>query len=186
VRGQAYAGKGTSQATAIVSAALALVWSKYPRLTGPQIVARVLATLDGRRTTPSSSYGYGRLDVYRAVTARVAADAPDPVSTAVEPFLARQDALADDGLGPPPAKARPTAPIGLHNVGSQTKLNGRLLAGLALIAGGLILLVSLLAVGLVGPPGRRRAAAARDAAENPPEIPPQNPPADPPDVPPPG
>ncbi len=173
VRGQAYAGKGTSQATAIVSAALALVWSKYPTLTGAQIVARVLATLDGRRANPSSSYGYGALNAYRAVTASVATDAPNPVSAAVAPFLARQDLLAADGLGAPPPAARPTPKLGLFKVGTQTKVNGRLLAGMGLTAGGLILLVSLLAVGLVGPPARRRVAAA----QNPPETPPNSTPA---------
>src|SRR5262249_30960445 len=36
---------GTSDATALVSGAIALVWSRYPRLTNRQVVARILATL---------------------------------------------------------------------------------------------------------------------------------------------
>lgn len=165
VEGQAYSGKGTSQATAIVSAGLALVWSKYPKLTGPQVVARVLATLDNRRRTPSSSVGYGSLNVYRAVTASVPTNAPNPVAAAVAPFTARENALARTGLGAAPKAAARTGALGTYDVGSVTHVDNTLLLGLALTAGGLLLLVVLLALRFAGAVGRGRArhrpAAAR-------------------------
>jgi subtilisin family serine protease len=48
--GAAFAGDGTSQATALTAAAAALVWSRYPRLPAQRVVARLLATLGGHRT----------------------------------------------------------------------------------------------------------------------------------------
>ncbi|WP_375490612.1 S8 family serine peptidase [uncultured Jatrophihabitans sp.] len=158
--GQAYSGKGTSQATAIVSAALALVWSKFPALSGDQIVARMLATLDDRRATPSSTYGYGKLDTNQAVTAHVPANAPDPVAAAAAPFIARQKVLAHSGLGPAPRRATQQLPMGTFHVGSTSNADTELLIGLGMSIGGLILLVSLLAIGLVGPPRRRQFVGA--------------------------
>jgi hypothetical protein len=73
VPGAAYLGDGTSQATAITSAALALVWSKHPSLTGREIVTRVLATLKHRAPTHDPAYGYGSLAVRPAVLAAVPA-----------------------------------------------------------------------------------------------------------------
>jgi hypothetical protein len=58
-------------------------------------VARLLATLDGHRSTPDPATGYGAVDIGAAVRAHVRPDAPNPVSAAVAPFLAkdRQQAL---------------------------------------------------------------------------------------------
>ncbi|TAM89596.1 MAG: hypothetical protein EPN43_06780, partial [Jatrophihabitans sp.] len=94
IPGQAFSGSGTSQATAIAAAATALVWSRYPSLSGPQVLARIFATLDGRRTTQDPAAGYGALDPYAAITATVPADATDPVTAEVAPFLARWRAFA--------------------------------------------------------------------------------------------
>lgn len=92
----AYVGDGTSQATAITAASLALIWSKYPSLTGRQVVARMLATLDHPPGHPAGtqdpSYGYGIVNTYRAITANVPANAPNPVYSALEPFLSTQSA----------------------------------------------------------------------------------------------
>ncbi|HLY33188.1 MAG TPA: S8 family serine peptidase, partial [Jatrophihabitantaceae bacterium] len=62
IPGTAYSGDGTSQATAIASAVFALVWSKYPKLSGDRVIARVLATLGGKRATRDPAYGYGELN----------------------------------------------------------------------------------------------------------------------------
>lgn len=88
VPGQAFYGDGTSQAAAITSAGLAMIWSKYPDLTNRQVVARLLATLDNAQPTRSPVSGYGAVDIGRAVTASVPADAPNPVFAAADPFLA--------------------------------------------------------------------------------------------------
>lgn len=161
VRGQAYAGRGTSQSTAIASAALALVWSRYPKLTGKQLVTRVLATLDAHRDTPSKAYGYGSLDTYRAVTAKVPAGSPNPVYAAVAPFLARDAALSKGGLGPAPSPApKRGSSTGSYSVGATPRLTPQVLTGLALAAVGLLLLVVLLAAGVLGRTRRRPAHAA--------------------------
>ncbi len=80
--GTAYAGNGTSQATAIASAVTALVWSRYPKLSGRQVVTRLLATLDNRTDAPSAGTGYGLLDGYRAVTGTVPSGAANPIYAA--------------------------------------------------------------------------------------------------------
>ncbi|WP_203660771.1 S8 family serine peptidase [Actinocatenispora rupis] len=63
--------EGTSDAAAFVSGAAALVWSKYPSLSAPDVIERLIRTADdagpsGRDT----QYGFGRLDVVKALTAK--------------------------------------------------------------------------------------------------------------------
>ncbi len=174
VAGSAYAGDGTSQATAIASAVVALVWSKYPRLTGRQVVARVLATLDQHRTSRDPRIGYGVLNAYRAVTGAVAAGAPDPVYTAAAPFQARAQAFARAGrAAPPPQAFAARTSLGRFSIGTAPRLLvPQVLGGLAVAAGGLLALIALLAGvalrrGRRGPDPVARAAehvsAARDA-----------------------
>lgn len=104
IPGEAFFGDGTSQAAALTSGGLAVIWSKYPRLTGRQVVARLLATLDFKRPTRDPGGGYGVINIGAAVTANVAADAPNPVFNAVDPFLAQDKAIA---ATPPAPKVRP-------------------------------------------------------------------------------
>jgi subtilisin family serine protease len=106
----AYVGDGTSQATAITTAALALIWSKYPALTGRQVVARMLATLDHRTATQDPSYGYGIINPYRAITTPVPVNAPNPVYDAVAPFLPANSPKVQALPAPVPAATRPVPP----------------------------------------------------------------------------
>ncbi|SHG69445.1 type VII secretion-associated serine protease mycosin [Jatrophihabitans endophyticus] len=83
---QTLAGKrgtseGTSNSTALVSASLALIWSKLPSLTARQVVARALATTtdDVTRKGHDDVTGYGIVRPYFAITEHVPADAPNPV-----------------------------------------------------------------------------------------------------------
>jgi subtilisin family serine protease len=157
--GQAYSGDGTSQATAIASAVAALVWSKHPRLTAEQVVTRLIRTLADRRRQPSPAYGFGVLDAYRAVTARVPAGAGNPVYEAVAPFLARDDALRRARQQEPPPRAAPRVrSTGSYVVGSAPRVTGKVVTGLVLAGGGLALLLALLAGGLRS--RRRRLVAA--------------------------
>ncbi|KAA2256730.1 S8 family serine peptidase [Solihabitans fulvus] len=94
IAGQLYYGDGTSQATALTSGGLAVLWSKYPQLTSRQVVARLLATLDGAHSTRDPSVGYGTINIGNAVNASVPADAPNPVYDAVDPFLAKEKIAA--------------------------------------------------------------------------------------------
>jgi subtilisin family serine protease len=165
VAGQAFSGDGTSQATALTSAALALVWSKYPKLTGREVVTRMLATLDAHRSRPSNDYGYGLLDAYRAVTADVPSNARNPVYDAAQPFLARESALK--AAAPQrPARVRTTpVDLGTYAVGSSPRLTPQVITGAVLGAAGLLLLLVLLVFGIRGRRRRKaRAAEARAAA----------------------
>jgi subtilisin family serine protease len=178
--GSPFAGNGTSQATAIASAAAALVWSKFPKLTASQLVARLLATLDGRRRVADPAYGYGAINPYRAVTTSVRADAPDPVYALARPFVLH-DAAADRSVTPAPPKAiaRADNPPGSFSVGAAPRLLvPRVLAGLGVALGALVLLLVLFATGLLSRRRRRLAAAV------PPPPPPDQPwPPPPPSVP---
>jgi type VII secretion-associated serine protease mycosin len=59
---------GTSFATAFVSGTAALIRQAYPDLTASSVASRILATADPAPAGPSSGYGAGILNPYRAVT----------------------------------------------------------------------------------------------------------------------
>ena len=163
--GAAYSGDGTSQSTALVSAAVALVWSRYPRLTGRQIVGRVLATLDRPRDPHSLGYGYGTLDAYTAVTADVPANAPNPVYAAADPFLQRDAAFARGPSRPPPRPAAdPTVGYGSYSVGSAPRVTSQVQRGIVVALVGLIALLGLAAAGLRGRRQREDALLAGSGA----------------------
>jgi len=150
IPGDAYHGNGTSQATALASAALALVWSKYPKLTGRQLVARVLATLDKHGDGRSPEYGYGVLNPYRAVTADVPPNAPNPLYAQIDPFLQRAAALqrtAKAAPAPKPVAAAPLRP-GEYKVGHASHVAlPRVALGSVLAAVGMLGLVALAGLG---------------------------------------
>jgi subtilisin family serine protease len=156
----AYSGNGTSQATAITAAVIALVWSKYPKDTGRQIVTRILATLDQHTATPSTSYGYGRLDAYQAVTEAVPANAPNPVYAAADPFAARYQAVTKSARPKAPGPAAPPIQTtGSFVVGSSPRLLvPRVLWPLGVALAGLLALLTVLVLGFVR---RRQRRAAR-------------------------
>lgn len=162
IPGQAYAGSGTSQATALASAAAALVWSAHPDLGARGVAARMIATLDDHRAAPDPAYGYGVLDTYRAVTAHVPADAPDPVFAAVAPFMARVDALGARLPKPPPAARAPLRSAGRFAVRPVPSLTAQIRLGIALAAAGA---AALAVLAVVGVRSRRRTAAARAGAD---------------------
>ncbi|GAA0283840.1 type VII secretion-associated serine protease mycosin [Actinomadura nitritigenes] len=73
-------GNGTSSATALTSGVVALLRSHFPRMSGREIVQRMLAT--ARDVGPKGrdeKTGYGALIPYKALTAHVPADFPNPV-----------------------------------------------------------------------------------------------------------
>ncbi|MEP7020423.1 MAG: S8 family serine peptidase [Pseudonocardiales bacterium] len=157
VSGSAYSGDGTSQATAIASAVVALVWSKYPKLTGAQIVTRVLATLDQHRTRRDTRVGFGVINAYRAVTARLPVSAANPVYTAAAPFLDRDRAFAKAAsAATPPRAAADRAPTGRFSIGHAPRLFvAQVLGGIAVGVLGLLALIALVVAASVRE-GRRR------------------------------
>ncbi|GAA2464162.1 type VII secretion-associated serine protease mycosin [Winogradskya humida] len=69
-----YQGSGTSEATAVVSGAAALVRSRFPELSAAEVVHRLTATAtDAGDPGRDDSYGYGRLNIVAALTANVPA-----------------------------------------------------------------------------------------------------------------
>jgi type VII secretion-associated serine protease mycosin len=95
-KGKYYGGSGTSASTAIVSGAAALVRSKFPDLSAPEVIHRLTATAtDNGKPGRDNDCGYGVLNVVKALTADVppldsATTAPTPTASASIP-------------GPPPA-----------------------------------------------------------------------------------
>ena len=168
IDGNAFSGDGTSQSTALVSAALALAWSDHPTLTNSQLVARLLATLDGRRASPSSAYGYGTLDAGALVRSDVPRSAPNPVWAAATPFSDRDARLGH--VQPPipaPAATRPLTAQG-YAVARHSRITARVRQAGSVAALGLVALLAVLAVGLER--RRRRAASGRPRSGQPPGL----------------
>jgi subtilisin family serine protease len=116
----AFVGAGTSHATALTSAALALVWSKYPHESGRQILSRLLATATDRGPKGRDpEYGLGVIDPAAAIAAGPAVAAgPNPVLDGAAPLLALASARAS-APKPAVATAAPDAPLGKYQVGGN-------------------------------------------------------------------
>ena len=167
IPGHAFSGEGTSQATAVTSAALALVWSKFPKLTGRQIVARLLATLDRRTAKRDPAYGFGVINAGRAVRSAVPADAANPVFAPLDPFVAA--AKRPSTHLPPPAAAGAKAPPGQFTVGQMPSAwSSRVWSGIAMAVLGALALVMLAIVGIRR--SRRFAALGPDAGRRPSQV----------------
>ena len=151
IAGQAYQGKGTSQASALTSAALALIWSKYPTLTNRQVVARLLATLDSPRTSADPAYGYGQINPASAINTAVPANAPNPVYDVSDPFVAQ---LTTPNAVPAPAAAPTTAaPPGHYTAAkSPSSVTNEVKTASGVAIAGLIVLLLLIVFGVRGPP----------------------------------
>ncbi|GAA1563274.1 type VII secretion-associated serine protease mycosin [Dactylosporangium maewongense] len=74
----------TSNAAAIVSGAAALIRAKYPQLPVKDVVQRLIATADDAGAPGRDpEYGYGRLNLVKALTADVAPVATNPLLSGV-------------------------------------------------------------------------------------------------------
>lgn len=93
-------GSGTSEATAVVSGAAALVRAEYPDLSAAEVVHRLTATAtDAGPRGRDDTYGYGRLDLVKALTADVPVAAPSSSgpTSAAPPSQARSAGHANHG-----------------------------------------------------------------------------------------
>jgi subtilisin family serine protease len=73
---------GTSNATAIVAGAVALVRARHPRLSGPEVIRRLTLTAQDKGDPGRDPvYGYGIVDLVQALTAEV----PPPATSAPPP-----------------------------------------------------------------------------------------------------
>ncbi|MGX7681472.1 S8 family peptidase [Jatrophihabitans sp. DSM 45814] len=146
VSGRAFVGGGTSQATAITSAALAVIWSKFPTATNQQILSRLLGSVtDLGPKGDDDQYGLGLINPAAAINANAAASKPNVVFAGVKPLLD----LAATTPRVPPAKAvagKTDAAIGTLAIGAQGSSLGLsfyllLIATVLLAVAGVILLV---------------------------------------------
>jgi len=98
-------GTGSSDATAIVSGAAALVRAKYPELSAAEVVHRLTATAtDAGEPGRDDTYGYGRLNLLRALTADV--PPATPAASAEPSDGSPAPAAGDSDAGP-----RRTSPV---------------------------------------------------------------------------
>jgi subtilisin family serine protease len=88
---------GTSAATALTAAAVALVRSQFPDLSAREAVQRIIAsTRDAGPKGKDNQTGYGAVRPYQALTMQVAKDAPNPVFAAYDEWTtARQKKAAE-------------------------------------------------------------------------------------------
>ena len=156
--GTAYQGDGTSQATAIASAALAMIWSRFPALTNAQVLARLLATLDVPHPSRDPGYGYGVINPERAIQTDVPTDTPEPILSALAPYLALDRAIAAASSPAPSKASRSGAPPGAFVVGAPPS---RFTS--AVWTSGGVALAALLALLVLGVFGWRRACTAHEA-----------------------
>lgn len=156
VPGVAYVGEGTSQATAIASAALALIWSKFPTLSGRDIVTRLLSsTEDLGAPGHDAEYGYGFIRPDLAISATVPTDAPNPVYEGIAPYLPTD--APSESLAPAPPAGTASAPPGVVEVSAAPPDVPPLVAiGAAAAATGVVMLCLLLVIGIRGRRRRRR------------------------------
>ena len=147
-----YVGDGTSQATALTSGALALIWAAHPSETNRQITARLVAGVrDAGAAGPDSTYGYGTINPATSIAVTLGVHPLNPVFTRADPFLTVRGPATTKALtrpsvvrtAPPAAFARRNPPaIGI--------------AAPTWAAGGLALVGFLILVGLVVSSRRRR------------------------------
>lgn len=74
-------GSGTSYSSPLVAGAAALIRSKYPSMPWYQVDQRIIGTAIGVKPVPNDGYGYGIMDVAKAVNASqfpVPSSAPNP------------------------------------------------------------------------------------------------------------
>lgn len=140
-----FIGNGTSQATALTSGALALIWSAHPQETNRQITARLMAGVrDAGPRGADSTFGYGTIDPAASISARLGPNAMNPVFTRADPFLTtRGPAVAAALKRPAAAKVAPPAAY-VTAVPAEVGLARTLWLGVAIGSLGLLVLLILL------------------------------------------
>ena len=145
-----FVGDGTSQAAALTTAALALIWSAYPSESNRQIAARLVG--GAQHVGPpghSRTYGYGLVNPGRSVRLSLSASTPNPVFAAADPFLAQLKATDRHLSAPAPVRA---GQAGLPRRGTEP---GRSATRRGLL-GGAIATLGLLGLVVAVWPRRRR------------------------------
>ena len=101
---------GTSVAAAVVSGAAALVRARHPQLRAHEVIQRLIATADDAGPAGRDpDYGFGRLNLGRALTAEVPPVSSNPLITAGSSASPGGSAQAGPSAGRNPARL----PVGL-------------------------------------------------------------------------
>jgi type VII secretion-associated serine protease mycosin len=121
---------GTSAAAPLVAGAAALIRSKYPQLRAPDVIQRLIATADDAGPAGrDEQYGFGRLNILRALTADVTPVTANPLGAPTAPPTR---ALPGDAPDRTPDPLRWLAYVGLGS------------AGVVVLTAGVVVLVVLL------------------------------------------
>jgi subtilisin family serine protease len=117
-RDSAYIGEGTSQATALASAALAMIWSRYPTETNRQVLTRLLSSVTDRGPRGrDSAYGLGVINPAAAIATHPVAGAANVVFDGVAPLLGQSASATRQPTSVQPA-GHPAATLGQFRIGS--------------------------------------------------------------------
>ncbi|GAA2492208.1 hypothetical protein GCM10010406_30360 [Streptomyces thermolineatus] len=133
---------GTSDATAYVSGAVALLRAKFPDLTAGQIVNRLVKTaalpedMQGKKL-PDERYGYGIIRPYRALTEDI------PAGPKQGPLKTPSAAVAEESAAAAAEEEKQKAEEAVAERSSRTNTI------LAIVGGGLLLLVAAVVVVVV-------------------------------------
>ncbi|WP_407913657.1 S8 family serine peptidase [Kitasatospora sp. NE20-6] len=135
---------GTSDAAAYVSAAAALVRSRYPQLTAGQVANRLIKSVavppsDTASSLPDPHFGYGVIRPYQALTLDI------PAGTEQGP-LAKPEAASDSGSS------------GSHSAEPASAIKPAKSKGLYILGGAAVLVLLLVVVIAVAVRSRRRPA----------------------------
>jgi type VII secretion-associated serine protease mycosin len=149
--GQQYsvAASGTSFSAPLVAGAAALIRSKYPSMPWYTVVQRLIDTALPQGSVPNNSFGYGVIDVSRALNASqypVKASAPNPVYASYQAWLktpAGQQFAQQQGIGTAPstgagAQAAPSATAKPSSGGSGTLTIAAIVVLVVAIGGGIV------------------------------------------------
>ena len=146
--GQQGTSSGTSEATAYVSAAAALIRSAHPGWTAGQIIRDLIGTADpgsGQSAGQhSDQYGYGIVDPLKALQAAAPADTSNPL-------LASSATSATPGSSSSVAASSSAAPTAAAPASSHTGLIIGVIVGVVVIVGLVLLIVALSRRGRGGP-----------------------------------
>lgn len=168
---------GTSQASALAAAAVALVRSKYPQLTPREVVQRIInTTVDAGPTGPDNMTGSGVIVPMRALTNNVDKNAPNPTFDRMDQWIAEYPELArQEGATPEVTASEPSTKESAVAAkgGKRRGIPGVVIGGVGVLLF-LAATAAVITVVLVSR-GRRRArlaAAQQPFAGWPPDYPP--------------
>ncbi len=124
---------GTSAASALTSAAVALVRSKYPNLSARDVVRRIMASLrDAGPEGRDDQTGYGAVRPYQALTVDVPKNTPNPVFAAYDKWAAAHGKQAS-GSGAAQGKKADDGPNNLGGIVLQLIIGAAVTALVVLV-----------------------------------------------------